>query len=128
VEIAGGHRTRLREVAVEIPFALQLGIDVTAADPPEVRGTMPWAAALCTVGGVMHGGAPMAFADTIGGICAFLNLPERATTATVESKTNFFRPCARGWSRRRRVRSTSDAASSSCRLSFSTPRSGRSQW
>jgi 1,4-dihydroxy-2-naphthoyl-CoA hydrolase len=81
-------------VAVEIPFASQLGIDVTAAEPAEVRGTMPWAADLCTVGGVMHGGALIAFADTIGGICAFLNLPERASTATVESKTNFFRPRA----------------------------------
>jgi 1,4-dihydroxy-2-naphthoyl-CoA hydrolase len=38
----------------------------------------------------------MAFADTIGGICAFLNLPEGASTATVESKTNFFRPVRKG--------------------------------
>jgi 1,4-dihydroxy-2-naphthoyl-CoA hydrolase len=83
-------------VAVEIPFASQLGIDVTAADPAEVQGTMPWAADLCTVGGAMHGGALMAFADTIGGICAFFNLPERASTATVESKTNFFRPVREG--------------------------------
>jgi 1,4-dihydroxy-2-naphthoyl-CoA hydrolase len=83
-------------VAVEIPFASQLGIDVTAADPAEVRGTMSWAADLCTAGGVLHGGALMAFADTIGGICAFLNLPEGASTATVESKTNFFRPVRKG--------------------------------
>jgi uncharacterized protein (TIGR00369 family) len=57
---------------------------------------MPWAPELCTAGGVLHGGALMAFADTLGAICAFLNLPEGATTATVESKTNFFRPVREG--------------------------------
>lgn len=39
----------------------------------------------------MHGGALMTLGDSMGGICAFLNLPEGATTSTVESKTNFFR-------------------------------------
>ena len=52
---------------------------------------MRWAAELCTVDGVLHGGALMAFADTLGAVCAFLNLPEGTTTTTVESKTNFFR-------------------------------------
>jgi 1,4-dihydroxy-2-naphthoyl-CoA hydrolase len=83
-------------VAAEIPFASQLGIEVTAAESAEVRGTMAWAPELCTAGGVLHGGALMAFADTLGAICAFLNLPEGATTATVESKTNFFRPVRDG--------------------------------
>ena len=79
-------------MAVEIPFASQLGIEVVGADPAEVRGTMAWAPELCTVGGILHGGALMSLADTLGAICAFLNLPEGATTATVESTTNFFRP------------------------------------
>ena len=83
-------------MAAEIPFASQLGIEVTAAESAEVRGTMAWAPELCTAGGVLHGGALMAFADTLGAICAFLNLPEGATTATVESKTNFFRPVREG--------------------------------
>lgn len=83
-------------MAAEIPFASQLGIEVIAAEPAEVRGAMPWAPELCTAGGVLHGGALMAFADTLGAICAFLNLPEGATTATVESKTNFFRPVREG--------------------------------
>ena len=53
---------------------------------------MDWAPDQCTAAGVLHGGAIMAFADTLGGLCAFLNLPDGATTtATVESKTNFFR-------------------------------------
>jgi 1,4-dihydroxy-2-naphthoyl-CoA hydrolase len=83
-------------VAAEIPFASQLGIEVTTAESAEVWGTMAWAPELCTAGGVLHGGALMAFADTLGAICAFLNLPEGATTATVESKTNFFRPVREG--------------------------------
>jgi uncharacterized protein (TIGR00369 family) len=80
------------DVAAVAPFAGLLGLDVTAADPEEVRRTLEWAAERCTAGGILHGGALMGFADTLGGLCAFLNLPaEATTTATVESKTNFFR-------------------------------------
>ena len=43
----------------------------------------------------MHGGAILSLADSVGAICAFLNLPDGATTSTLESKTNFFR-AARG--------------------------------
>lgn len=79
----------LAEIA---PLAGTLGIEVTHADPQEVRGGMDWAPEKCTAAGVLHGGALMAFADTLGGVCAFLNLPDGATTtATIESKTNFFR-------------------------------------
>jgi 1,4-dihydroxy-2-naphthoyl-CoA hydrolase len=78
-----------------VPLAGTLGIRVTTAEPGEVRGGMDWAAERCTANGVLHGGALMAFADTLGGVCAFLNLPEGAT-ATVESKTNFFRAVREG--------------------------------
>jgi uncharacterized protein (TIGR00369 family) len=79
----------LAEIA---PLAGTLGIEVSHAAPDEVRGGMDWAPEKCTAAGVLHGGAIMAFADTLGGVCAFLNLPDgAATTATVESKTNFFR-------------------------------------
>jgi len=44
----------------------------------------------CTVPGVMHGGAIMALADTLGGTATALNLPAGAGTTTIESKTNFF--------------------------------------
>jgi uncharacterized protein (TIGR00369 family) len=64
---------------------------VVRATSSEVRGEMDWTAELCTSFGVLHGGALMAFADTIGAICAVLNLPPGTTTATIESKTNFFR-------------------------------------
>jgi 1,4-dihydroxy-2-naphthoyl-CoA hydrolase len=81
----------MHDVLAAVPFAGQLGVELAAATPEEVRGTMPWRAELCTVDGVLHGGALMSFADTLGAVCAFLNLPEGATTTTVESKTNFFR-------------------------------------
>ena len=85
------------ELAAVAPFAGLLGIEVEAAAPEEVRGTLAWAPERCTAGGIMHGGALMGLADTLGGLCAFLNLPEGATaTATVESKTNFFRPVRGG--------------------------------
>lgn len=45
---------------------------------------------LRTVGGALHGGAIMAFADTVGATATFLNLPPGAVTTTLESKTNFF--------------------------------------
>jgi uncharacterized protein (TIGR00369 family) len=79
------------DVAAVAPFAGLLGLEVTAAEPGEVSGTLAWAEERCTAGAIMHGGALMGLADTLGGVCAFLNLPEGATTATIESKTNFFR-------------------------------------
>ena len=75
-----------------MPFAVLLGIELVEARPELVRGRLAWSAERCTAGGLMHGGAVMALADTCGGACAFLNLPEGAIgTATIESKTNFLR-------------------------------------
>jgi 1,4-dihydroxy-2-naphthoyl-CoA hydrolase len=75
-----------------MPFAAQIGIELLEAGPDLVRGRVAWAPERCTAGGVMHGGALMALADTCGGVCAFLNLPEGAQgTTTIESKTNFLR-------------------------------------
>jgi 1,4-dihydroxy-2-naphthoyl-CoA hydrolase len=69
---------------------------VAAAAADEVTGALAWRPELCTTAGVLHGGVVMAFADTLGAICAFLNLPEGATTSTIESKTNFFRGVREG--------------------------------
>ena len=75
-----------------MPFADVLGLDVVAATPDEVRAQISWEERLCTAGGILHGGALMSLADAAGAYCAFLNLPEGSTgTATIESKTNFFR-------------------------------------
>jgi uncharacterized protein (TIGR00369 family) len=80
----------------QMPFAKACGFRLLMATPAEVRGEMDWTPELCTSGGVMHGGALMAFADTLGATCAILNLPQGATTTTIESKTNFFRPLRGG--------------------------------
>ena len=74
-----------------MPFAQELGVQVDTATKDEVRGRLDWRPELCTAGGLLHGGALMTLADSVGAICTFLNLPEGANTATLESKTNFFR-------------------------------------
>ena len=79
-----------------MPFARHLGIELGEADRNAVRARLVWAEHLCTSGGVLHGGAVMALADTAGGLCAFLNLPDGASTSTIESKTNFFRAVREG--------------------------------
>ncbi len=84
------------DVAAAIPLAGLLGVEVDEATKDVVRGRMRWRADLCTSFDVMHGGAIMAFADTLGALCASLNLPEGAFTTTIESKTNFFRAVRTG--------------------------------
>lgn len=74
-----------------MPFARQLGMTLEAASSEEVRGRLAWAPERCTAGGLLHGGALMAFADSLGGACAVLNLPEGASTATTSSSTVFLR-------------------------------------
>ena len=72
-----------------IPFARQLGIELEAADAAEVRARIAWSPEKCTAAGVMHGGVLMALADTVGAVCAFVNLPEGAQTTTISSSTTF---------------------------------------
>ena len=79
-----------------MPLAKLLGVRLTAAGSDEVRATLEWAPERCTTGGVLHGGALMSLADTVGAVCAFLNLPEGAGTTTLESKTNFLRGVSEG--------------------------------
>jgi 1,4-dihydroxy-2-naphthoyl-CoA hydrolase len=74
-----------------MPFGETLGIEPLAAAKDEVRARIVWAPERCTGGGLMHGGVLMSLADSTGGICAFLNLPNGASTTTIESKTNFLR-------------------------------------
>lgn len=96
MEVSVNPDQRTASLLAAVPFAAILGIELQSASRDEVRGTMPWAEDHCTVAGVLHGGALMSFADTLGAICAFLNLPQGATTSTIESKTNFFRPLRAG--------------------------------
>ena len=80
-----------------LPFAVMLGIELLEVDPDAVRGRLAWSHERTTTADIMHGGAIMALADTCGGVCAFLNLPQGAQgTATIESKTNFLRAVTGG--------------------------------
>lgn len=66
-----------------------MGVEVLEASREKVLGRLVVRSDLCTSGAILHGGAIMAFADTLGAIGASLNLPESAGTTTIESKTNF---------------------------------------
>jgi uncharacterized protein (TIGR00369 family) len=74
-----------------MPFAGTTGVVIESASAEEVTGRLPWAPERCTAGGVMHGGALITLADSVGAACAFLNLPPGANTTTVETSTRFFR-------------------------------------
>ena len=67
-----------------------LGIRLVEATKEHVVAELDYRQELTTVGGSLHGGTLMAFADTIGAIATVMNLPPGATTTTLESKTNFF--------------------------------------
>ncbi|HLZ95938.1 MAG TPA: PaaI family thioesterase [Candidatus Dormibacteraeota bacterium] len=86
----------MEEVLQAMPFARELGIELIEANPEQVRGRMAWSERLCTTGGVLHGGALISLADSLGALCAFLNVPPGAGTSTIESKTNFFRAVREG--------------------------------
>jgi 1,4-dihydroxy-2-naphthoyl-CoA hydrolase len=78
------------------PFPRRLGITVTSAEPERVVAELTVRDDLCTAGDIAHGGAIMAFADTIGALGTIMNLREGQGTTTVESKTNFFAPARVG--------------------------------
>jgi 1,4-dihydroxy-2-naphthoyl-CoA hydrolase len=90
---AGNSRDTLQldDLYALVPFAATLGMNLAEATPQRVAGTLDWAPERCTTGGAMHGGALMTLADIVGAVCAFLNLPDGASTVTVSSSTNFMR-------------------------------------
>jgi len=79
-----------------MPFAGQLGIVLDEAGPDQVIARLEWAPHLCTTNGIMHGGVLMSLADTAGALVTFLGLPEGATTATITSTSQLFRPVSSG--------------------------------
>lgn len=80
-----------------MPFTALLGATALAVGPAEVRLRLDWAPERCTAGGNLHGGALMGLADAAGGLCAYLNLPEGASsTATISSAVNFLRAVREG--------------------------------
>src|SRR5947209_5307886 len=85
--------TRLRDM---MPLAQRLGIEIDTASAEQVTGRLAWAPDLCTAGGVLHGGALMALADSLGAACAYLNLPSGSGTATISSTTHMMRAVRKG--------------------------------
>jgi 1,4-dihydroxy-2-naphthoyl-CoA hydrolase len=79
--------TCLKEVP--LPFAALLGIEIVGAAPDKIVAEMTVRDELCTRPAVLHGGAIMAFADTLGALGTLVNLTNGVGTATIESKTNF---------------------------------------
>ena len=79
-----------------LPFAQLLGVEFVSAAPERIVAELSVREELCTRPAVLHGGAIMAFADTLGAIGTILNLPEGAGTTTIESKTNFIAPAVLG--------------------------------
>ncbi|GLR90510.1 PaaI family thioesterase [Bradyrhizobium iriomotense] len=76
--------------AMKMPFAELKGVEFVAAEPDRVVAKMTVRPDLCTLGHIAHGGAIMAFADSVGAAATVINLPADAKgTTTLESKTNF---------------------------------------
>ena len=72
-------------------FPELLGMRLLSVEPDLLVGELAVRRELCTMPGLMHGGAIMAFADTLGALATMANLDDESGTTTIESKTNFFR-------------------------------------
>jgi len=73
-----------------------LGVALVEVSPERIVAEMEVRAELCTTGGILHGGACMAFADTLGAIGTVQNLPPGCGTATTDSSTKFIAPARAG--------------------------------
>src|SRR5690349_4318831 len=79
-----------QDMKKRMPFAALLGIELKDAGKERVVAELRVREEICTSHSILHGGAVMAFADSLGGLATFLNLPDGAKgTTTIESKTNF---------------------------------------
>lgn len=79
----------MTNLADTMPFSKLMGVEVVESSKERVIGKLEVREDLCTAGGILHGGAIMAFADALGAIGGFLNLEPGTRTTTLESKTNF---------------------------------------
>ena len=86
----------LEELVALMPFAQRLGVVLDEASADRVVARLDWAPDLCTTAGLMHGGVLMSLADSAGALVTYLGLPEGATTATITSTSQLFRPVTGG--------------------------------
>ena len=66
-----------------------MGVRLVSCAPDRVVAEMTVRSDLCTAGGVLHGGAYMAFADTLGAVGTIVNLAPGKRTTTTDSSTKF---------------------------------------
>ncbi|HEY6965963.1 MAG TPA: PaaI family thioesterase [Burkholderiales bacterium] len=83
-DLAASMQLRFKDLLPDL-----MGVEITQATPDKVVAGLAVRKNLCTIGDNLHGGAIMAFADTLGAVAAILNMPQGARTTTIESKTNF---------------------------------------
>jgi uncharacterized protein (TIGR00369 family) len=79
---------RLQQILQPL-FPGLMGVQLEEASPERVLATLLVRPELCTAGGILHGGAHMAFADTLGAVGTVLNLPQGKRTTTTDSSTKF---------------------------------------
>ena len=79
----------MSETFAVTPFSSLMGVEIVERSKEKIVGRMVVRDDLCTAGGILHGGAYMAFADALGAMGAVMNLAEGTRTTTLESKTNF---------------------------------------
>lgn len=84
------------DLAAMMPFAVATGVAIVTATKDEVVGRLPYHESRTTAGGALHGGALMTLADSVGALCAYLNLPPGANTTTTSSSTVFLRAVRSG--------------------------------
>ena len=84
------------QTLLEPLFPGLMGVRLLELTAERVTAEMPVRPALCTVGGILHGGAYMAFADTLGAVGTLLNLPHGRGTTTTDSSTKFIGPAKVG--------------------------------
>ena len=84
------------DLLATMPYAVHTGVVIDTANKESVTGRLDWAAERCTIGGVLHGGALMTLADSLGAVAAFLHLPQGASTSTVSSSTSLMRGLREG--------------------------------
>ncbi len=82
------------------PFLRLMGLTIISRSAERTESELVVREDLCNRRGVMHGGAVMAWGDTLGGLTASAALADGQRTATIESKTNFFAPIPKGDSAR----------------------------
>ncbi len=83
------HDIAALQKVLEPIFPGLMGVRLVEVTPEKVVATMLVRPELCTAGGILHGGAYMAFADTLGAVGTVANLPEGKRTTTTDSSTKF---------------------------------------